>query len=185
VSAARVVATCAGTLFAATLALAQAPDLAGTWRLDLDVSNVDAAVSLDGLSGTTETETLHITQPANRTVMIESSMRQSQARLYQPGGKTSNRILLGEPGTLTLESKWEGQSLVSEGLREFSAGDAKPVAVSEVIRLRDNGETLEIVVTASTADGPKTSTLLYKKAPSLGPCESWPSPCKRPGAQDP
>ncbi len=159
---------------------AQSADFSGTWRLDESRSNVDVDAPLVGLGGIGSVETLHITQPANGTLVVESSMRQSQARLYLPGGETSNRILLGEPGTLTMSSLWKDGSLVSHGARHYTNGDAPPTEVHETIRLRDEGKSLAIEITLKRAEKTSRSALIFVRETSLGPCESWPSPCKKP-----
>ena len=80
-----------------------------------------AEATLTGLIGVGPPRTLHITQQSNGTVVIESQINESYARLYVPGEKTSTPVFLGEPGSITMTSRWEGRTLVSEGTRESSS----------------------------------------------------------------
>jgi hypothetical protein len=62
-------------------------------------------------------------------------------------------------------SKWEGRTLVSEGA--FKAPNGDTTTVREV--LSGDGKQLTLEVT----------TLHYTKITDVGPCETWPTPCKR------
>ena len=66
---------------------AQEVDLSGTWSLDEEQSRVRAEATLAGLIGAGAPRTLHITQPSNGTVVVESQINESYARLYVPGEK--------------------------------------------------------------------------------------------------
>lgn len=165
----------------AAVALAQRPDLSGTWRLDAGRSRVEAEATLVGLIGAGAPKTLHVTQPANGTLVVESQVNESHARLYVPGRETSTPVFVGEAGTVTMRSRWEEGALVGEGA--FVAGTgASENEVKEVYRLSADGRTLEIEIAISGAEGqsPKGSTLRYTRIDDVGPCESWPSPCKAP-----
>ena len=50
--------------------------------------------------------------------------------------------------------------------------------IREVLSL-DAGGTLKIEVTTAAKES-ASSTLVYTKATDVGPCETWPTPCKRP-----
>ena len=156
---------------------AQAVDLSGTWSLDEERSRVRAEAMLVGLIGAGAPRTLHITQPSNGTVVIESQINESYARLYVPGEKTSTPVFLGEPGSITMTSRWEGRTLVSEGTRESPSSTGN---VREVFGLSEDGQTLEVEIALEGADGDIVSTLRYTRIRDVGPCESWPTPCKDP-----
>ena len=64
-------------------------NMSGTWKLDAARSRVAASAGLAGLIGAGAPETLHITQPANGTVVIESQINESHSRVYRPGTRTS------------------------------------------------------------------------------------------------
>ena len=154
---------------------AQEVDLSGTWSLDEERSRVRAEATLTGLMGAGAPGTLHITQPSNGTVVVESQINESYARLYVPGEKISTPVFLGEPGSITMTSRWEGGALVSEGTRQSSSSTG---IVREVFGLSEDGQTLEVDITLEGADGDMVSALRYRRIRDVGPCESWPTPCK-------
>ncbi|HSF18810.1 MAG TPA: hypothetical protein VLK65_25015 [Vicinamibacteria bacterium] len=159
--------------------LAQPPDFSGTWRLDPDRSHVTPAAVMAGLIGAGAPETLHITQPANGTLVIESQINESHARIYDPDRETTTPVFVGQAGSITMTSRWEGRSLVSEGSREPSSGEsASPARVREIFSLSADGRSLEIEITITDAEGESASSLRYTRIRDVGPCESWPSPCK-------
>jgi hypothetical protein len=169
---------------AATLsAQSPAPNLAGTWRLDEAKSKVVATAGIIGLISAGAPKTLHITQPANGTLVVESQINEAHVRIYKPGRDTSTPA--GQGGTVTMTSKWEGKSLVSEGALKAPNGDT--TAIREVVSLSADGKVLTMEVStsavspagaAATADR-ASSTLVYTKITDVGPCETWPTPCKR------
>ena len=154
---------------------AQAPDFSGTWKLDDTRSQVVATAGITGLTPSGAPKTLHITQPANGSVVIESQVNEAHVRIYRPGRETSTPA--GQGGAVTMLSKWDGKSLASEGAMKAPNGDSN--AVREVLSLSADGKTLTIAVTTTTAAGKASSTLIYSKITDIGPCETWPTPCKR------
>ena len=154
----------AGSVFA------QAPDLTGTWKLDTERSRVEASAGIVGLIRSGAPPTLHITQPTNGSVIVESQINESQSRIYKPGAKTSTPVV--PSGTITMTSKWEGRTLVGEGTSESASG--APAAVKEVFSTSTDGRTLTVEITV----GANHSTLVYTKTQAAEPCRSWPTPCK-------
>ena len=176
-------ALCAAVVLAARVAvvLAQAPDFSGTWKLDSNRTRATPAASLAGLVGAGAPDTLHITQPANGTLVIESQINTSHARVYTAGGKSSTPVFVGPAGSITMTSRWEGRTLVSEGRRESLSGTSTLVTeVKEVLALDSEGRTLTIEITTAGAEGKSASTLMYTRTRDVGPCQSWPTPCKSP-----
>ena len=163
----------ASVLVTATLH-AQAPNLAGTWRLDEAKSKVVATAGIIGLIPAGAPKTLHITQPANGTVVIESQINEAHVRIYKPGRETSTPA--GQGGAVSMTTKWEGKSLVSEGALKAPNGDT--TAIREVVSVSADGKVLTMEVTTTAADR-ASSTLVYTKITDVGPCETWPTPCKR------
>jgi hypothetical protein len=164
-----------------TLVLAQAPDFSGTWKLDPNRSRVTAEAGLAGLIGSGAPEILHVTQPANGTLVIESQINEGHARLYRPGDKSSTPVFVGPAGSITMTSRWDGRTLVSEGRRETASGTSTSVTeVREVIALSADGRTLTIDVTTAGPGDKSASTLIYMRTQEVGPCQSWPTPCKYP-----
>jgi hypothetical protein len=160
-------------IFSAGVA-AQAPELSGTWKLDEARSRIVATAGITGLIAAGAPKTLHITQPANGTIVIESQINEAHARIYRPGKETSTPA--GQGGAVTVTSKWEGTSLVTEGALKTANGDV--TKIREVISLDAKGQSLTMEIT-TTAKEPATSTLVYTRITDVGPCESWPTPCKR------
>lgn len=167
-------ATFLAVLVAAVGVAAQAPDLSGTWKLDEARSRIVATAGITGLIAAGAPKTLHITQPANGTIVIESQINEAHARIYRPGKQTSTPA--GQGGAVTVTSKWEGASLVTEGALKTANGDV--TTIREVIALAANGQSLTVEVT-TTAKEQSSSTLVYTRITDVGPCESWPTPCKR------
>ena len=146
--------TLAATLLAATAVLnAQAPDLSGTWKLDEAKSRLVATAGIIGLIPAGAPKTLHITQSANGTIVIESQINEAHARIYRPGKETVTPA--GQGGAVTATSKWDGKSLVTEGALRAANGDT--TTIREVLSL-DAGGTLKMEVT-TTAKESASSTL--------------------------
>ena len=163
------------------LALAQAPDFSGTWRLDTERSRIAPTASLAALVGAGAPATLHITQPANGTLVIESQINEGHARLYKAGVRIVTPVTVGPGGSVAMTSKWDGRTLVSAGTRESSSGTSTSVQqIKEVIGIAADGRTLTIDITAQGSDGTSTSTLIYTRLADVGPCKTWPTPCKIP-----
>ncbi|MGH9217895.1 MAG: hypothetical protein ACRD1W_01255, partial [Vicinamibacterales bacterium] len=100
----------------------------------------------------------------------ESQVNEGHSRIYKPGRESSTPA--GQGGAVTVTSKWEGKALVSAGAFKAPNGDA--TTVREVLSLTDPKQlTLEVTTPAGT------SSLHYIKITDVGPCEAWPTPCKR------
>ena len=155
---------------------AQAPDFSGTWRLDETKSNVVATAGIIGLIPAGAPKTLHITQPSNGSLVIESQINEAHVRIYKPGRETSTPA--GQGGAVTMTTKWDGRTVTSAGTLKAPNGDT--TNVKEVLTLSADGKTLTLqVTTAGAAATQAMSTLVYSKITDVGPCETWPTPCKR------
>jgi outer membrane protein assembly factor BamB len=155
------------------------PPFAGMWSLHAGRSRIAASATLAGLIGSGAPPILHITQPANGTLIVESQINESHARIYRPGGTSTTPVSVGAPGSIRLTSRWEGSTLVSEGTRETTGGSQVQDAVREAFSMNPDG-TLAIEVTTTIAGEKHASTLVYSRATKVGPCQSWPTPCKSP-----
>ena len=160
---------------------AQAPDFSGTWRLDETKSKVVATAGIVGLISAGAPKTLHITQPSNGTVVIESQINEAHVRIYKPGRETSTPA--GQGGAVTMTTRWEGKSLISEGALKAPNGDT--TTIREVVSLSADGKMLTMDVTSASATATASqaekasSALVYTKITDVGSCETWPTPCKR------
>jgi hypothetical protein len=150
---------------------AQTPDFSGTWRLDETKSTVVPASAVVGLIPAGAPKTLHITQPANGSLVIESQINEAHVRIYKPGRETSTPA--GQGGAITMTTRWEGRTITSEGALKAPNGDT--TAVKEVITLSADGK----MITLQTTVGANASSLVYSRLTDVGPCETWPTPCKR------
>ncbi len=161
----------------ATVIVGQAPDFSGTWKLDAQRSHISAGAGLAGLIAAGVPDTLYVTQPANGTLIIESQINESHVRLYTPRAKSSTPV--GQGGSITMSSRWDGRTLVSEGRRESPSGTSTVVTqVKEVIALGADGGTLAIDVTTTGSAESGVSRLIYTRIQTVEPCQSWPTPCK-------
>ena len=95
----------------------------------------------------------------------------SQSRFYRPGKSTTTETA---GGTITMTTSWTGKTLVAEGQRTTSGGAV--TAVKETIS-RD-GEALVIQIAA----GDKTARVRYSRLTEIGPCTTFPNPCKKAGS---
>jgi hypothetical protein len=150
--------------------LQTAPDFSGTWKLDSKTSQIAPASSFAGLIRNGAPETLHVTQPANGTLIVESQINESHSRIYRPGGKTTTPV--GPTGSIAMSSRWEGRSLIAEGSQDSTNGGS--VATREVFTLSADGKILTIELTADKT----VSTLVYTRSAAVEPCQKWPTPCK-------
>ena len=150
---------------------APTPDFSGTWKLDPARSAV-ASATLPGLIKSGAPQVLHITHAANGTVIVESEINESHARVFRHGATISTPMW--PTGTVTATSRWDGRTLVSEG-RQEGAGAAVPL--KETFALSADGKTLTVTV---TFEGPEKSesAFVYTRTSSVGSCKTWPTPCK-------
>jgi outer membrane protein assembly factor BamB len=167
----------AGAPAAAAPATAAPPvRFAGTWRLNEGRSSVGASAGLAGLIPSGVPDVLHITHPANGTLLIESQINEGHARMYRPGEKTSTPA--GQGGSIAVMSRWESGALIAEGTSANASGAT--TTVREAFRIAPDGS-LTIEIQTSAAADKAESKVTYSKIQSVGPCESWPTPCKRAG----
>jgi hypothetical protein len=150
---------------------AQAPDFSGTWKLDEAKSNIVATAGIVGLIPAGAPKTLHITQPSNGSLVIESQVNEAHVRIYKPGRETSTPA--GQGGSVTMTMKWDGRTVTSEGALKNASGET--TTVKEVLSLSADGTAM----TLQTTVGANSSTMVYTKITDVGPCEKWPTPCKR------
>lgn len=117
-------------------------------------------------------QTLHITQAANGMVIVESQINESQSRAYRPGGQTTTPVV--PTGTITMTSRWDGRTFVSEGALEAGAA---PVPVKETFAVDAEGR-LTLTIAVGAGDAASSHVLVYAKTQTVEPCKAWPTPCK-------
>jgi hypothetical protein len=118
---------------------------------------------------------LFITEPANGDLIVESPINEGHARMYRPGSKTQTPV--GQGGSIVMTTSRTGDAVMSEGAAANAAGAA--TNVKERYAVSADGKTLSVDVTTSANGETKTSALKYVRVTEVGPCESWPTPCKR------
>ena len=116
---------------------------------------------------------LHVTQPANGTLVVESPINEGHVRIYHPGGKTTTPV--GQGGSITMTAEWVGATFMGQGTAVNAAGAV--TTVKEIYSVSEDGKTLSVDVTTS-GSGQQTSALKYTRIQDAGPCEKWPTPCK-------
>jgi hypothetical protein len=117
---------------------------------------------------------LHITQPENGTLVVESPINEGHVRMYHPGAKTTTPA--GQGGTIAMTSEWVARTLVSQGAVVNASGAS--TTIKETYSVSDDGKVLTVDV-ATTGSSEAASTLKYSRIQDVGPCEKWPTPCKR------
>jgi hypothetical protein len=142
--------------------------LAGSWKLDTAASTVTDGAGFAGLVAAGAPAWIFVTQPANGVVVVESAVNTGHTRFYRPGHSTTTDT---KDGTVTVTTSWAEQRLAAEGTIRLSSGATMPVAET----LSRNGDALIVDITT----GGHTSRLRYVPLLDLGPCASWPSPCKK------
>jgi hypothetical protein len=158
--------------------IGQAPGFGGTWQFDAVRSTIAADAGLFGLIGKGVPPTIHITQPANGSLVVESEINEGHARLYAPRGRTTTPV--GQAGTITMSSKWSGRALVAEGTQESAAGTTTVTRqVKETYTLSPDGKTLSVDIAVTSGGTTASSALVFTRLASVGGCETWPTPCKR------
>lgn len=149
------------TVSGSASAIVQKPNFSGTWELDRDASQINAAEGLAGLGEGGAPATLHVTHAANGALILSSRVNAAQARAYQVGA--DSEVPAAEGTTMIVTSRWEGDVLVTEGSKEL-APDGPSLGVREVLSLSADGQTLTLVVTTATnPGGESTNTLVYRK----------------------
>jgi outer membrane protein assembly factor BamB len=142
--------------------------LSGSWKLDAAASTVTDGANFAGLVAKGAPPWLFVTQPINGTLIVESPINTGHTRFYRFGRSTTTEIA---DGTITMSAAWVGKAIVAEGRTTSSNGAS--VVVKETISRDGDALVVEIV------SGANTSKLRYTRLTDVGPCESWPTPCKR------
>jgi hypothetical protein len=140
----------------ALLALAvAAPDFSGTWVRDKQKS--DPLMGRGGQAPDMEI-TLTIKQTADSfDVATQRGERSSEAKYTLDGKENKNTMGRGETVS---KSKWDGDTLVIEGVRKF--GDME-MQFKEAYALSGDGKVLTVTSTMTSPQGERTSKQVYSK----------------------
>ncbi|HXT70596.1 MAG TPA: PQQ-binding-like beta-propeller repeat protein [Vicinamibacterales bacterium] len=144
--------------------------LAGSWTLDKAGSTVVDDAPYSGLVAKGAPPWMFVTQPTNGTVLVETAINTGHTRFYKPGAATTTDIANGVISMTTTWSK-DGKVLVADGTVKASSGVVTPVRET----LSRDADALVIEVTV----GDKVSKFRYLPLKEVGPCSSWPTPCKK------
>jgi outer membrane protein assembly factor BamB len=147
-------------------------DLSGTWTIDASKSSVSSA-TLPGLIKAGAPQVLHITHAANGTVIVESQINESHARVFKPGTQTTTPMW--PTGSITATSRWNGRELVNDGAQE---GTGPAIPVRESFSVSNDGGVLTVRIATGEGAGKAESTFVYTRLKSVGSCKTWPTPCK-------
>ena len=139
------------------------PDLSGIWQLDRDASQMGTTAALAGLGDGGAPLMLFVTQAANGTLLLSSQDNPTQARAYAIGGESSVPVRAddGEPNTMTIASRWEGDQLVNEGTYQRGV---TVIQVREVMSLSVDAQAMTIAVTIEGLSSQGTSRLVYRRS---------------------
>ncbi len=77
-----------------------------------------------------------------------------------------------------MTTKWSGTRVVADGT--IAGANVAAVTVRESYTVNATRTILSVDVSVTSTDGaPKVSQLKFVPITDLGPCEKWPTPCKR------
>ncbi len=142
----------------ALLALAvAAPDFSGTWVRDKAKS--DPMMGRPGGGEPPDMEvTMNIKQDANSLeIETQRGERSSKVKYTLDGKENTNPMGRGE---VVSKSKWNGDTLVLEGVRKF--GD-REMPFKESYTLSADGKVLTVTSTRPSPDGERTVKQVYNK----------------------
>ena len=145
---------------------------AGSWKLDAAGSSVVPDAVFAGVSVKGAPAWLFVTQPQNGTLVIESSVNTGSARFYKPGAPTTTSIA---GGTITSVAAWAGKTLTAEGTIKASSG------VVSVVKETFTRDGPALVIKIIVNDSASVLRYVPLTPDDIGPCTSWPTPCKKVG----
>ncbi len=162
----RVRATCAVVfVVAASIALGaqKKPDFSGTWTFDASKSEV-AQGAAGGRMGGGPMEMTVVIRQTPEALVIEQNLRDNTRTLtYKLDGTESvNRGMRGADVKST--SRWEGDTLVTEGTQTMSGPGGEMTIKSKEVRSIAADGTMVVQSTRETPRGTMNSKLVFKKA---------------------
>jgi len=143
---------------------AQRVDFNGTWRLDMQRSEITTGDGLEGL-GESAPETLYIVQSSGGRLVLSSHLPGSTPREYLIGAQSL--VPAPRPSTrqVIMKSRTSGLTVTNEGTVEV---DGEIVTVKEVLTMHPRGQLITVEVTTTRQWGPETNTLVYNRIAAKG-----------------
>lgn len=162
----RVRATCAVVfVVAASIALGaqKKPDFSGTWAFDASKSEVAQGPAGGRMGGGPLEMTVVIKQTAEALVIEQKTGDNTRTLTYRLDGTESvNRGMRGTDVKST--SRWEGDTLVTEGTQTMSGPGGEVTIKSREVRSLGADGTMVVQTTRETPRGAMSSKLVFKKA---------------------
>lgn len=157
---------------AVTSAYAQPADFSGTWRLDRDASvlpepprgrrGIGRLFGRGGQAPRGPAETLVITQTADALFVEQRSDDDGLILRYRLDGSSSTNPM--PRGELTTTSRWDGNTVVTEGTQEISTPLRDiSMQLTERRSLSPDDRTMTVESTRATPRGEITVTLVYRR----------------------
>ena len=157
---------------AVTSGHAQPADFSGTWQLDRDASvlpevprggrGIGRLFGRGGQAPRGPSETLVITQTADALFVEQRSDDDARILRYRLDGSSSTNPM--PRGELTTTSRWDGNTVVTEGTQEIP----RPLRdismqLTERRSLSPDGRTMTVESTRTTRRGEIKATLVYRR----------------------
>ena len=161
---------------------AQTVDFSGRWTLDVEASELPQGRGRGGGrfgggggggggrggggrggSAGGGSPTVVVTQSATELAVEQNGQRGSRTVVYLLDGSES--VSDSRMGTMTTVSRWEGDTLVTEGSQEVSTPRGElTIGLTERRSLSDDGATMTVAATRDTPRGTIETTLVYRRA---------------------
>lgn len=156
---------------AVTSGNAQPADFSGTWQLDRDASVLPEPRGRRGIgrlfgrgrqAPRGPAETLVITQTADALFVEQRSDEDARILRYRLDGSSSTNPM--PRGELTTTSRWNGDTVITEGTQEISTPLRDiSMQLTERRSLSPDGRTMTVESTRTTRQGEIKATLVYRR----------------------
>lgn len=148
------------TLLLASPAGAQTPDFSGTWKIN--VSKSDTPPGRGGQQMDLSQLTLTITQTAETLTIVQTGMGPDRTITYRLDGSES--VNAGQRGEMKSTSKWDGATLVTDGVTNAETPmGAMTITTHEVRSLSDDGTEMTVTTTSDTPRGKMTRKMVFDR----------------------
>ena len=142
-------------------AIAQTPDLSGTWKINLIKSDAPPQ-GRGGQQMDMSNLMLTITQTAEMITMVQTGMGPERTITYYLDGRESTNAAMR--GEMKSTSKWDGEQLVTEGTATGQSPNGPvTMTIKETRSLSEDGKTLTVSTTTDTPMGVRTRKTVFEK----------------------